>query len=53
MIIILQLAHVLLPQQSEARCVGPVQLKHNFYFDRISLLSGVPITNCDIHYIYH
>ena len=28
-----------------ARCLGPVELKHNFFFERISLRSGVPHTN--------
>ena len=41
----LQLAHALLMRQSEARCSGTVQLKHNFFFQRISLRSGVPLTN--------
>ena len=41
--IFLQLAHILLLWQSEARCLGPVQLKPNFFFEMISLRSGVPL----------
>ena len=41
----LQLAHALLMRQSEAGCLGTVQLKYNFFFQRLSLRSGVPLTN--------
>ena len=36
----LQLAHVLLLWQSKGWCLGPVQLKDNIFFKKISLCSG-------------